>query len=274
MAHSRCPINVNGLPTDELLQGEHDALDPFSTVSRSDNIADELVDFSDSQAATADEIADLKRVSLNAKENGTPFGTSVWAFEWRPNIQVGIVKLPFEKLANLSGEGNSSQFFLNILSVQTSDTERFSVDSSKSVILPMNTGNLVILEDVNLSRKLITNTTLTQGTKYYQVFTENFPEITISLSAVKYGGVSERVIKFFDMVTSFSGNPRKHPGSFYLYDVFKEQQEGFLEGLFRANHYKKYKIIPKAINKAVTSRDNMMVRITISGTVVEWEQDE
>lgn len=259
-----------------------DSLDPFSNVTTlSDNITEpttlppqEIVG-----ANVEQEIIEGDRVSTTAGVNRRPFSKSMWAFEWRPSIRVGLVKIPYERAFRHNvTEGNgpvgaASTRSLNVLSAPSDGIESFfRSNANKSMILPANADNLVLLEDVSFSRRLITNLTITQGSKYYQVFTENFPEVTITLSVVKFGGVSDRVRHFFDTVTTLVGNPRKYPGAFYMYDVFQEQMDTFSDNLLAENYYRKYKLIPNTINKQVSSTNNLMLKLTITATVVEWEQ--
>lgn len=281
MAGFNCYCTLEELPFPSI-SDYTDVLDPNSSVDNYNNVTERSTRREDPIFATTEAEDTSTReaeTSLTDDRNTDPFVKGTWAFEWRPSIHVGLVKIPYEeiirdRIADTEGS-EDSRFLVNILSSTFTESDTFTItDSNRSIILPMNSDNLVVLDDVNLSRKLITNTTITQGTKYYQVFTENFPEISITLSAVKFGGISERVVAYFNAITKFASNPRRYPGSFYLYDVFKEQQETYSKGLFNNNHYKKYKILPNNINKTVTSNNNLMVQFTISGTVVEWGQNE
>lgn len=258
--------------------GSGDVLDENSFPNTGDNIADfEEVLPSSAMAAVSSTRAGAA-ASTSAPATSSPFQDSAWIFEWRPSLAVGAVKIPLDVALRRSTASDSSRI-LNILDPQMSTTSggtlasTFENLSEKSLFLPMNSTQLVLLEDVSLSRKLITNNVVTQGTKYYQVFTEGFPEISVTLQAVKFGGISDRVVEFFDTVTTFSGNPRRHPGSFYLYDVFGAIPTNFTAGMLREGAHRKYKIIPVTVNKSVTSRDNMMLKIVVTGTVVEWEQN-
>ena len=208
-------------------------------------------------------------VSLSDLRTSTTSNLGAWVIEWQPTLRVGIMKIPFARFLEANPNANPG---VNVLALGRDKEDILDVDTGyQNLFLPCSSSHFVTIENFSISRRNIQNLQYTHGSKYYQVFTEQFPEFQMSLKVVKFGGISERVIKFFDLIMTYVSNPRKYPGGLYMYDIFKENIEPLSNMLNRQGYYKRYKLLPANISKTVRSDDNMMVMFTITGSIVEWE---
>lgn len=199
--------------------------------------------------------------TVNPYDPQGPYSEFAWVLEWVPSYASGLVKIP----ANRLGFGNRSQDILAAKSPSLLE------NNQNPFFLPMSSSRLVLLKDFALARKNITSTVITQGSRYYQVFTETFPEFSMTIESVIFGDRSDRVLAFFDYVTKFLTNPAKYSGSLYLYDVFSNDPM-IIEQVYNTPYNlatKRYKLIPKAYSKTRSREDNTVVNVQVSGIVVE-----
>lgn len=186
-----------------------------------------------------------------------------WFIEWSPSQKAGVVHAPVDLVypAKLP--------IFNILSIQNYEaTEHLETYLTGIHYLPLSSSHLVVKRDFQISRQVILARAVTLGSKYIQALTENFPQFSLVISVVRFGKMEQRVLNFLNAVITFMSNPRKYPGSMYIYDSTIAEVPTMDPLLYRKKVYKKYEVIPVNMNKRVNADNNTIVDITLSGLVV------
>ena len=187
-----------------------------------------------------------------------------WFLEWSPAQTAGVLKVPI-------GQAFPERLPVhNVLVISDiAATERLETYMSTINYLPMSSAHLVFLQDFTISRMPIIAKDVTLGSRYVQKLTENFPQFSIRISALRFGDVHTRVLNFINALTTFTGNPRKYPGTVYLYSAFLLDMPSMQRTYYRAeNYYKKYEIVPMNVAKRANATNNTMIDIIVSGIVV------
>lgn len=206
-----------------------------------------------------------------------------WVISWEPTQKVGIVKVPLSKLIAALGSSSSAD---NVNSLQYyNDALLFNVDNlidfksvNRRIFLPLASNRMVILKEFSLARKNIQQVELTHGSKYFQVFTETFPEFTLSIEAVKFADIAKKVKLFFDNVMKRISEPSKYSGSLYIYDVLAEEIPSFnlseLTEKLDTGELIRYRLLPRSVKMTTSAEDPNMLKITLDGIIVEWEKQK
>jgi len=207
-----------------------------------------------------------------------------WVLKWEPSVKYGAVKLPLDKLYNKLNIPNSDRKAIDILTELASikgqinkDTNTSSLMKNRSVFLPMNSSRLVTLKEFSISRKPIQSTSITYGSKYYQVFSEAFPQFTMTIETVVFADISVRVTSFLDSVIESLSNPMHSSGKLKFYDVFGGgpliiKGENYTLNITSDGDNRSvynYTLLPTGYSKARKSDDNNVVVINLAGIIVE-----
>lgn len=215
-----------------------------------------------------------KPVALNNVKNS-------WIIAWEPTQQIGIVKVPLTKLLtalNTDADEKKKEFLLSYndaLLFETNGLIDFK-QVTKRVFLPLSSNKLVLLKEFTMVRKNVQQTELTHGSKYFQVFTEAFPEFSLSLEASKFADIAKKVKLFFDNVMKRISETNRYSGSLYLYDVLSSEilthSVTELNQLIASGNLIRYRLLPRSLKMATTADEPNMLKITIDGIIVEWER--
>lgn len=206
-----------------------------------------------------------------------------WILSWEPTQKVGVVKVPISKIisslgANAFNESNNANPFQDATLFDVSDLINFD-GINKRIFLPLSSNKLILLKDFSMQRKNIQSAEITYGSRYFQVFAENFPDFTMQIDVVVFHETAKKVKLFFDNVMKRISETSRYSGSLYIHDVLAQEIPAFdavrLSNLVNTNQLTKYRLLPRSIRINRSSEDTNMMKITIEGIVVEWEkQDE
>lgn len=187
-----------------------------------------------------------------------------WFLEWAPAQSFGIAALPIEVAypAKLPMQ--------NVLAIKdASAAERLETYLTDVNFLPLSAAHMVMLQNFQTTRRVLTATNVTFASKYVQALTENFPQFSMEINAVRFGNLHERVLSFIDALVTFVSNPRKYPGSVFIYNSFMNEMPVLQSAVpYRARIFKRYEIIPLVYSKRADAQNNTIIRITINGIVV------
>lgn len=260
----------------------NDPLNPYSTINAEDVFV--FVEEHTRNIVTTNEegeevvysvsyLGKVKQVNLQtgAIESATvPYQKDVgWFLEWAPSQPLGIVKIPIEEAypEKLPIE--------NVFSIKDiTATENLDVYMSAIHYMPLSAERQAMFNQVSHSRNVITSTQITFGAKYIQAVTENFPQFSARISVVRFSGVLQRVLNFLDALVTFSSNPRKYPGSIYLYSVFEPSMPSMQPTLYRKKAYKKYEILITNYYQEANSNTNTIINVTFSGVILGGYGDD
>lgn len=203
-----------------------------------------------------------------------------WVLAWEPTQKVGIVKVPIRTIREaLSPQTYSNRlaYYNNLLNFSTEELIDFS-QVYETIFLPMSSNKLILLQEFTLNRRNIQQTEITHGSRYFQVFTESFPDFTLEIQVVKFADVHKKVKLFFDNVMKRISETARYGGSLYLYDVLAEDIPAFdlnrLALLVTTNKLIKYRLLPRQIRMVASADDPHIMKISIDGVVVEWETQD
>lgn len=204
-----------------------------------------------------------------------------WILSWEPTQKVGIVKVPVSKIINALSTNNltdRANSFEDVNSYTVLDLIDFTRVKGR-IYLPLSANKMVVLQDFSINRKNIQQTDTTYGSRYFQVFTESFPEFTMKIVAIKFNDIAKKVKIFFDNVMKRISETSRYSGSLYIHDVIAEDMPSFdvekLNTLLKTKELTKYRLLPKSIKMDVSAENPHLININIDGIIVEWEkQDE
>jgi len=193
-----------------------------------------------------------------------------WFLEWAPSQLFGVVAVPIEvaypeKLP-----------LRNVLAIKDYEvTKRLETYLADVNYLPLSSAHMVVLQDFQISRRTIVNTNVTLASKYVQTLTENFPQFSLKISAVRFGNIHERVLNFINALITFTANPRKYPGSIFIYNAFVNELPAFQSAVpYRARIYRRYEILPTIVATRANSQNNTLIDITVTGIVLGSNEND
>lgn len=205
-----------------------------------------------------------------------------WILSWEPTQKVGIVKVPISKIISALGseaflQTDNSNPFQDATLFQVSDLIDFDKVTNR-IFLPLASNKLILLKDFSIQRKNIQSAEITYGSRYFQVFAENFPDFTMQIDVVIFHDIAKKVKLFFDNVMKRISETSRYSGSLYMHDVLAEEIPAFdavrLSNLVNTKELMRYRLLPRTIRTNRSADDPNMLKITIDGIVVEWEKQD
>lgn len=230
-----------------------------------------IYDSSDVVAASS---STSKKIEPRTKVNS-------WVISWEPTQRIGIVKVPLSKLLVALGDISEGKNVNDLLSFN--DALLFDIADlidfksiNRRVFLPLAANRMVLLKEFIITRKNIQQTEITHGSKYFQVFTEAFPEFSLNIEAVKFADIAKKVKMFFDNVMKRISETNKYSGGLYIYDVLTEEFPSFdvskLSEKINSGELIRYRLLPRSIKMSTSSEDPNIMKINLDGIIVEWEK--
>lgn len=217
---------------------------------------------------------------------------NAWIVAWEPMQKIGIVKVPLSKILQAITPprvttrsdavrsaigGDENTLYSDALAFDLEGLKDFNA-VKRRVFLPLSSSNLVVLKEFSVARKNIQQVEITHGSKYFQVFTESFPEFNLQIEAIKFADIAKKVKLFFDNVMKRVSETNRYSGGLYLYDVIAERIPSYsaleLSNLVAKGDLVRYRLLPRSIRMGVSSEDPNKVKITIDGIIVEWEKQK
>ena len=249
-----------------LFRPNNDPLNPNSTI----NAEKKFAAIQATARAKVQNTTEVERVVASTSTNPANgetvplYKNTGWFLEWAPSQLFGVVAVPIEVAYP---ERLPMQ---NVLAIKDEKaTERLETYLTDVNFLPLSSAHMVVMQDFQISRRTIVATNVTLSSKYVQALTENFPQFSLKISAVRFGSIHERVINFLNALVTFAANPRKYPGSIFVYNAFVNEMPVFQSAVpYRARIYKRYEIVPMVVSKRANSQNNTLIDITITGIVV------
>lgn len=203
-----------------------------------------------------------------------------WILSWEPTQKIGIVKVPLQKIlenSNVLGISNTYNQFDDILLQSVVDIADFSKVRGR-IFLPLSANKMVVIKDFSMARRNIQQTEITHGSRYFQVFTESFPEFTLQILAVKFADTAKKVKLFFDNIMKRISETSRYSGSFYLYDIIGEDIPAYdtkkLGTRIKNGDFTRYRLLPRSVKFSISADDPNVVNISVDGIIVEWEKQD
>ena len=248
-----------------LFRPNNDPLNPHSTINAEKRFAELQTTTTTRSTSSATEKV-VASTSIDAKNANTVplYKNTGWFLEWAPAQSFGVATVPIEVAYP------TKLPMQNVLSIKdAAATARLDTYLTAVNFLPLSAAHMVTLQNFQTTRRTIAATNVTLASKYIQVLTENFPQFSLEISAVRFGNIHERVLNFLEALITFVNNPRKYPGSVFMYNAFMNEMPVFQSAIpYRAKIFKRYEIIPMVYSKRADAQNNTLIKITVSGLIV------